>query len=103
MIVDIHTHSDSSLGVRSLAPIREQCRRNGVTLVLLCSLGRWSHYPGTKEVREANDEACACAEQSEGLVRWLAYLNPQNANWRQELDRCLTQGAIGIKIGRAHV
>lgn len=98
MIIDIHTHSDPSLGIRSLSPIREQCRRNGVALVLLCSLGRWSQYPGPKEVREANDEACACAEQSEGLVRWLAYLNPQNDNWRRELDRCLTQGAIGIKL-----
>lgn len=98
MIIDVHAHSSPSLGIQSLSPIREQCRRNDVALVLLSSVGRWNHYPGRKEVREANEEARVCAEQSNGLARWLAYLNPQNANWRRELDRCLTCGAIGIKL-----
>lgn len=98
MIIDVHAHSSPALGARSVAPIREQCRRNRVALVILSSVGRWSRYPGTKEVHAANDEARACARQSDGLIRWLAYLNPQNDNWRKELDRCLTQGAIGIKL-----
>lgn len=98
MIIDVHAHSCPSAGLKSVPLIREQCLRNGVSRVLLCSLGRWSQYPGTKEVREANDEASACAKQSGVLIRWLAYINPQNDNWRRELNRCLAKGAIGIKL-----
>lgn len=98
MIIDVHAHSDPSLGIESVSSIREQCRRNGVGLVLLSSLGRWSPAPGEKEIREANDEARSCAMQSEGLIRWLAYLNPQNNDWRSEMDRALQNGAIGIKL-----
>jgi predicted TIM-barrel fold metal-dependent hydrolase len=98
MIIDIHAHSDPLLGVGSVALIREQCWRNGVGLVLLSSLGHWSHAANKKEIREANDEASACAIQSDGLIRWLAYLNPQNDNWLCEMDRGLRNGAIGIKL-----
>lgn len=98
MIIDVHAHSDRLLGAGSLGPIREQCLRNGVGLVLLSSLGRWTPDPGKKEIREANDEARACAMNSDGMIRWLAYLNPQNDDWLQEMERGLRNGAIGIKL-----
>lgn len=31
-------------------------------------------------------------------MRWYAYINPQNADWREEMNRCVANGAIGIKL-----
>lgn len=98
MIVDMHLHNRPGTGAADVPEIREQCRCNGVDHVILCSLGRWTAFPDSAEVREANEEARACAEASDGLIDWLAYLNPQNDDWRQELDHCQTTGAIGIKL-----
>lgn len=98
MIIDMHVHSEPGTGTGCVAHIREQCLRNGVQHIVLCSLGTWDHYPDEACVRDANQEAWACAAASDGLIRWLAYLNPQNDNWRTELDRCLIEGAIGIKL-----
>jgi predicted TIM-barrel fold metal-dependent hydrolase len=98
MIIDMHAHSDPRLGVESVGRIREQCRRNGVGLLVLSSLGRWSPAPDPQEIRDANDEARACAARSDGLIRWLVYLNPQNEDWPSELDRGLQNGAVGVKL-----
>jgi len=96
--IDMHAHSDPKTGVGCVPHIHEQCLKNGVKHVILSSLGTWDPYPSEAVVRDANDEAGSCAAASDGLIRWLAYLNPQNGNWRTELDRCLTEGAIGIKL-----
>jgi hypothetical protein len=97
MIIDVHAHLTPD-GKDCLPAIRDACRRNGVSRVLISSIGRWSHYPAAEEVRAANDEARAFAERSDGLAKWLAYLNPQNEDWREELDRCLAGGPVGLKL-----
>ncbi len=98
MIIDIHVHPNPKRP-DSLAVIREECRKNGVGRVLISSIGpRWSPYPPPDEVRAANDEARALAEGSEGLACWLAYINPQNRDWRRELRRALAGGPVGVKL-----
>jgi len=98
MMIDIHVHPNPKRP-DSLAAIRDECRKNGVAQVLISSIGpRWSQYPPPDEVRAANDEARALAERSDGLARWLAYINPQNRNWRQEFRRALAGGPVGVKL-----
>jgi len=98
MIIDIHAHPSPNRS-DSLAAIRDECRKNGAGRVLISSLGpRWSQYPPADEVRAANDEARSLAEASGGLACWLAYINPQNRNWRQELKRSLAGRPVGIKL-----
>lgn len=101
MIIDIHVHSMPRAGVDVLPRVVRQCRMNGVSLALVSSIGRHSHFPDEDEVRGANEEARDFAGRSEGLCRWLAYINPQNANWRDELDRCAEGGAVGLKLWTA--
>lgn len=100
MIIDVHVHSSPGMGLKFLPLLREECRKNGVTLCLLSSIGvnSWSYFPSSKEVRAANDEASSLAANSGGLLRWYAYINPQNADWRKEMNRCAARGAIGIKL-----
>ena len=100
MIIDVHIHSLLGKGLRLLPLLREECRKNGVGLCLLSSLGadRWQRYPSAREVRAANEEARALASHSRGLVRWYAYINPQNLNWSKEIDNCSRNGAVGVKL-----
>ena len=97
MIVDIHAHPVPGRP-DSLSAIQDECRKNGVSRVLISSIGHWSQYPPADEVRAANDEARALAEASDGLASWLAYINPQNSDWREELDRALPGGPVGLKL-----
>ena len=99
MIIDIHTH------ILGAAPTREEwelfvreCRRNGVTLAIVSSVDTHQPYPEPEFVSRANRNMEALSEWAAPLTRWFAYLNPQNANWREELDDCLTRGATGIKL-----
>lgn len=100
MIIDVHIHNLPGTDRRNLPIIRAECRRNGVGLCLLASLGkdRWAHYPAKKEVSQGNRTARSLAENSRELLRWYAYINPQNSNWREEMDKCAAQGAVGIKL-----
>jgi len=99
-IIDIHIHATAGSIRDNLVKLRHEFNRNGVRLGLLNSLGvkGWPQFPTEKEVRAANEEACNLAERSRGILRWLAYINPQNANWRAEMDRCRATGAIGLKL-----
>ena len=100
MIIDAHIHNLPGTDQRSLAIIRAECRRNGIALCLLASLGkdRWPQFPAKKGVSWSNQTARSLAEKSRGLLRWYAYINPQNANWRDEMDECVARGAVGIKL-----
>ena len=99
MITDIHVHPLPKWDHEDVLPeVMRQCRMNGVSLALV-SLGKTiSQYPDEAEVRQSNAEARAFAERSGGLCRWLAYLNPQNPNWQDEMDRCAAEGAVGVKL-----
>jgi len=97
MIIDIHAHPIPKRQ-DPLAAIQEECRKNGVSRVLLSSIGRSSQYPPPDEVRAANDEARDLAERSNGLAKWLLYINPQNRGWRGEFQRALAGGPVGLKL-----
>jgi hypothetical protein len=99
MTIDVHVHPLPKSGHEDVLPeVMRQCRVNGVSLGLV-SMGRTlSQYPDEDEVRRSNEEARDFARRSEGRCRWLVYLNPQNSNWKDELDRCVGQGAIGVKL-----
>ena len=98
MIVDAHVHALPRGGRDSLAEVVRQCRVNGVSLGLVSIDGALSAYPDADEVRRSNDQAADFVARSSGLGRLLAYLNVQSPNWREELDRCLGAGAIGVKL-----
>ncbi len=99
MIIDVHVHALGRDLAETLAEVKRQCRINGVSLAIVSLGGRHvTQYPDEEDVRHANDDARRFTEESEGLCQWLAYLNPQNADWREELDRCVQLGAIGVKL-----
>ncbi len=98
MIIDMHTHVP--LNKSDWPKFIHTCRTNNVSIAIASALGvtDWPQYPSKEVVRKANDLAFEFAQYSKGLVRWLAYINPQNANWPEELQLCLNKGAIGIKL-----
>jgi len=95
VIIDLHTH----VPAESQWPLfLQHCRASGVTLAVTSGLGSWARYPDEADVRRANDEARRFAGFARGLVRWFAYLNPQNDNWSLELHRAVAEGACGVKL-----
>ncbi|MBN2451464.1 MAG: amidohydrolase family protein [Lentisphaeria bacterium] len=95
MILDIHTH----VPPEAQWPVfLNQCRDNGVCLAATSSLGSWARYPDAEDVRAANDQAAAFASRAGPVVRWFAYLNPQNEEWEAELARACARGARGVKL-----
>jgi predicted TIM-barrel fold metal-dependent hydrolase len=96
MVIDAHVHIP--LDRDEWAAFRRMLAAHGVTHSVVLPLGRWEHYPDAASVSWSNDEVCAYVADSDGRASWLAYLNPQNDDWRRELDRCVGRGAIGIKL-----
>lgn len=97
MIIDAHTHVWLAGGREQWDIFVNECRANNVSQVIVSCLGA-SPYPSPAEIRAANAEAKQFDTFAKGLTHWLAYINPQNANWSEELDLCLREGAIGIKL-----
>jgi len=98
MIIDIHAHPWPRDPGDKVPELARQCGMNGVSLVLTSMGTPLPAYPNTDEVRKTNDVARDFARGSAGLCRWLAYLNPQNADWHEELERCIAEGAVGVKL-----
>ncbi len=99
MIVDDHIHALPKGNRDDVLPeLLRQCRINGVSVGLVSIGWKISPFPDEEETRRSNEAALDFANRSGGLLKPLAYLNPQNANWREELDRCLEEGAVGIKL-----
>jgi predicted TIM-barrel fold metal-dependent hydrolase len=98
MIIDAHTHVP--LEKQQWPEFLKICKLNDVQTAIASSLGvnNWPEYPSVQALRSANESACEFSAYSGGLVKWLAYLNPQNPNWEEELESCLAKGAIGIKL-----
>ena len=98
MIIDIHTHvwSHDEQDIRERL-VRE-CRRSGVALAFVSSVGDGDQDPSLEKIRRANAQAAEVVAQAGQRLRWLAYLNPRHASWREELAWCRAHGAIGIKL-----
>jgi len=102
MIIDVHVHPLPKAGHEDvLQDVMRQCRVNGVSLGLVSMGKTLSQYPGVDELRQSNEVARDFVRRSDGRCRWLAYLNPQNPNWKEEMDRCVEEGAIGVKLWTA--
>jgi predicted TIM-barrel fold metal-dependent hydrolase len=98
MIVDDHVHCLRHQGQDVLAEVQRQCRVNGCSVALFSLGGALKQYPNSEEVRRANDDCLDSVQRSGGLGRFLVYLNPQNADWREELQRGVDAGATGVKL-----
>ena len=55
-------------------------------------------YPSSRHLREANSYAAEQARRNPGRLYFLVYLNPQNPDWEQELERGVGNGAVGVKL-----
>ena len=97
MIIDANTHVWLNGGRGGWELFVDECRANQVSHAVLSCLGA-SQNPNPAEIRAANAEGKLFEAFAKGLAHWLAYINPQNGNWREELDLCLKEGAIGIKL-----
>lgn len=98
MIIDAHAHINAGHGPVEWREFLTQCRRNGVGLSLVSALGGFEPFPTPEAVRQYNAQARAFAGFAQGRVLWLAYLNPQHEGWREELDLCVREGAVGVKL-----
>lgn len=102
MIIDIHVHVRPGATEEDHARLRRALQHGGADSVLISSVGSFEHYPVPDAVRQANASSESFVTRAPGFSQWLAYLNPQNDNWQEELQLCLARGAIGIKLWVAH-
>ena len=99
MMTDIHVHPLPKSGRRDVLPeVSRQCHMTGASLMLVSMGEKATGYPDEAEVRQSNEVARNFAERSDVPCRWLAYLNAQNSNWQDELDLCVREGAVGVKL-----
>ncbi len=96
--IDIHTHTPFK-GPAWETYLKEM-RANGIVMCVTSALGTktWPQYPTSQEIREANDLSVEFCNYAEGMVLWLAYLNPQNDDALAELERCVKLGCRGVKL-----
>lgn len=98
MIIDTHVHWPNGCDINTQKRILYEAAKNGVNILIVSDLGNWSYRPDTDTIRQANEKAEKFAQHDKSRILWLAYLNPQLDNWREELSHCLASGASGIKL-----
>lgn len=96
MILDSHTHVPAKK--EDWPEFLAACRHNGVTGAITSSLAGFTAWPDAQQIRETNQHAREFVAFTGPLVKWLAYLNPHNDNCLEELETCLADGAVGIKL-----
>ena len=96
MIIDSHTHVPEKRD--DWPEFIGSCHNNNVSGVITSSLAGYTPWPDAQQVRETNAYAKAFAESAGSLVKWLAYLNPHHDHCLEELETCLNEGAVGIKL-----
>ena len=94
MITDMHVHLMGDNGARLLASA-SHC---GIGRLIVSDLADWSEFPEENAIRAGNDRAAAFAAGAPGRVFFLAYVNPQLDSAEEELQRCVQQGAVGVKL-----
>jgi predicted TIM-barrel fold metal-dependent hydrolase len=78
--------------------------RIGISVHVASILGTWGHtspiyFPSPSDVTLGNDEMLALQRREGDRVRSYVTVNPNDtAHALSEIDRCLAQGAIGIKL-----
>ena len=106
MIIDAHVHFPFSLDLPETewgAWMVRQAARCGIDALIVSDVfirgsADAGAFPASAALRRANGYAADQAKRNPGKLYFLAYLNPQNPDWEEELERSLAEGAIGIKL-----
>ena len=106
MIIDSHVHFPFSLPFPEEewgAYLVRRAASSGISAVIVSDVfirGRRDagSYPGSAALRFANSYAAEQARKNPGRLFFLAYLNPQNPDWEEELEKSVADGAVGVKL-----
>ncbi|MGQ0713373.1 MAG: amidohydrolase family protein [Gemmatimonadaceae bacterium] len=108
-LIEVHAHflharcGRKDWGERNASRLRAG-ERIGITVHVASVLGSWGHtspiyFPSPRDVTLGNDEMLALQHREGARVRSYVTVNPnETAHALEEIDRCLAQGAIGIKL-----
>lgn len=106
MIIDSHVHFPFSLEIPESdwgAYLVDRAARCGINALIVSDVfirgsADAGSYPSPAAVCRANSYAAEQSRKNQGRLYFLAYLNPQNANWEEELERAAAAGAVGVKL-----
>jgi len=96
-VIDVHAHVPAA---SQWDEFLREMRDHGIDITIVSSLGvsGWRQFPDSAQIRAANEQAEEFSRYAGGRILWLAYLNPQNDDWPEELTRCVERGCRGIKL-----
>ncbi len=96
-VIDVHAHVPAA---SQWDEFLREMRDHGIDITIVSSLGvsGWPQFPDSAQIRAANEQAEEFSRYAGGRILWLAYLNPQNDDWPEELTRCVERGCRGIKL-----
>lgn len=108
-LVDVHAHfyhpaSGRGDWERVNASRLRAGERIGIRAHIASILGTWGHesptyFPSPSNVSSGNDAMLALQDAHPDRVRCYATVNPNDsAHAREEIERCVARGAIGIKL-----
>ena len=106
MIIDSHVHFPFSLPIPEEdwgAFLVQKAAESGICAQIVSDVfirGRKDagSYPSSEALRFANAYAAEQSRKNKGRLYFLAYLNPQNPDWEEELEKSVADGAVGIKL-----
>ena len=106
MIIDSHVHFPFSMPLPESqwgAWLVKRAARNGINALIVSDVfirgaQDAGSYPTSAAIRRANSYAAEQAALNRGRLYFLAYLNPQNPDWPEELEQSVSDGAVGIKL-----
>ena len=108
-LIEVHAHflharcGRKDWQERNVARLRAG-ERIGITVHVASILGTWGHtspiyFPSPRDVTLGNDEMLALQRREGDRVRSYVTVNPNDTDHAlAEIDRCLAQGAVGIKL-----
>ena len=102
-IFDIHTHPIWHHGGKDPADQRRliaQCRSLGISRInILGDVSRYGCFPDAEQIREINTDSSRLAAQHPDFYTYFCFLNPTlgESAVMQEVERCVSQGARGLK------
>ncbi|NUP99551.1 MAG: amidohydrolase family protein [Armatimonadetes bacterium] len=101
MIVDIHVHPEDTDEPARIDAMLEVARRTRIDrLVLLGAVGQHGYTPTPEGIRSANDRSLQWMRHRPDACLGFCYLNPAHDPGfsREELQRCVAEGMLGIKL-----
>jgi predicted TIM-barrel fold metal-dependent hydrolase len=110
MLIDIHGNfypprNNLSRGQSLHHSYLSTARKVGITHIVAMVMGSWGHssptyVPSLEDMRSGNRFLLKLIEENRGFVFGYAYINPAyNDKALEELEFCLKQGMVGMKLG----